>query len=99
MLLDSSDNLYIGFSEFGNYYDTYFQKFSPIGLNPATSPYFNQLKQTDRNPESGAHTLVFAPGNAGILASGSFYYSSTSFSIGFAYIEASTGFIKYIYAA
>ncbi len=99
MLLDSSDNLYIGFSEFGSYYDTYFQKFSPIGLNPTSSPYLNYIKQTDRNPESGAHTLVFAPGNTGILASGSFYNSLTSFSIGFAYIEASTGIIKYIYAA
>jgi hypothetical protein len=83
------------------YYYWYLQKFSPISTSFAISPFYNRLKENDINPESGAHTLVFAGGNSGILMSGSFLGSSktTSWSIGFAYIDATTGNIKYIYAA
>jgi hypothetical protein len=57
------------------------------------------IKTIDRNPEAGAHTLVFTSGNGGILMAGSFPTSSSSTSsIGFSYIDATTGSYKYIYA-
>lgn len=101
MIVDSSDNLYVGFSESsGSYYFHYYQKFSPIGASPTTSAFENFFKVKDINPQSGPNTLVFTQGNAGILASGSFMTSSmSSWSIGYAYIDSSNGNVNYIYAA
>jgi hypothetical protein len=100
MLIDSADNLYIGYSEVSlSSYKWYLQKISPIGTNPTISSYLNRLKDSDSNSEIGAKTLVFAPGNSGILISGTFSGSaSTHWSIGFAYADASTGNVAYVYA-
>ncbi len=48
MIVDASDNLYIGFQEMSasNYVWTV-QKFSPLGSNPTSSPFYIRMKDID----------------------------------------------------